>query len=72
MPKEIASEESIVKNCNVSFKVIPQFCIAHFICAYLNVAYGIIYEDKLNCKRQRKSKDKEKTLCINQVCFKTY
>ena len=27
---------------------------------YLNVAYGIIYEDKLNCKRQRKSKDKEK------------
>ena len=41
-------------------KVIPQFCIAHFFCAYLNVAYGIIYEDKLNSKRQRKSNYKEK------------
>ena len=30
------------------------------ICAYLNVPDGTIYEDKLNCKRQRKSKDKEK------------
>ena len=44
----------------IAFKVIPQFCIAHFFCAYLNVAYGIIYEDKLNCKRQRKSEDKLK------------
>ena len=44
----------------VGLKVIPQFCIAHFFCAYLNVAYCVIYEDKLNCKRQRKSKDKEK------------
>ena len=42
------------------FKVIPHFYIVHFLCAHLNAAYGIIYEDKLNCKMQKKSKGKEK------------
>ena len=35
-------------------------CPTYTTRAYLNVAYRIIYEDKLNCKMQIKSKDKEK------------
>ena len=49
-----------VSSCLEAVKVIPHFSIAHFFCAYPNVAYGIIYKDKLNCKRQKMSKDKQK------------
>ncbi len=30
-------------------KVIPQFCIAHFCCAYPKTIYCIIYEVRLKC-----------------------
>ena len=62
---QVINTTSAVGNLHIDLtdtntSLIPQICIEHFFCAYLNVAYGIIYEDKLNCKKQRKSKDKEK------------